>query len=46
LRTAAGPDVGLVVVGARGLGRFKRLILGSVSERVLHHTACPVLVVK
>jgi nucleotide-binding universal stress UspA family protein len=46
VRTAAGPDVGLVVVGARGLGRFKRLILGSVSERVLHHTACPVLVVK
>jgi nucleotide-binding universal stress UspA family protein len=46
VRTAAGPDIGLVVVGARGLGRFKRLILGSVSERVLHHAACPVLVVK
>lgn len=46
VRAAASPDIGLVVVGARGLGRFKRLILGSVSERVLHHAACPVLVVK
>jgi nucleotide-binding universal stress UspA family protein len=40
----AGAD--LVVVGARGLGPVKRLALGSVSERVLHHASCSVLVVK
>jgi nucleotide-binding universal stress UspA family protein len=46
VRAAGAPDIDLVVVGARGLGRFKRLLLGSVSERVLHHATCPVLVVK
>jgi nucleotide-binding universal stress UspA family protein len=41
---ASGSD--LVVIGARGLGRMKRLLLGSVSESVLRHAACPVLVVR
>jgi nucleotide-binding universal stress UspA family protein len=43
---AATPDVGLVVVGARGLGTLKRLLLGSVSEGVLRHVDRPVLIVK
>ena len=36
----------LVVLGARGLGRIKRVLLGSVSLAVARHARCPVLVVK
>lgn len=36
----------LVVVGARGLGPLKRVLLGSVSESVLGHATCPVLIVR
>jgi nucleotide-binding universal stress UspA family protein len=42
----AATDADLVVIGARGLGAFGRLLLGSVSEYVLHHAACPVLIVR
>lgn len=42
---SADAEVGLVVVGARGLGPLKRLVLGSVSEHVLQRAECPVLVV-
>lgn len=36
----------LVVIGSRGLGRFKEMVLGSVSHKVLHHAKCSVLIVK
>jgi len=44
LDASLGSD--LVVVGARGLGGFRRLALGSVSDQVLHHATCPVAVVR
>lgn len=43
---AAAGAADLVVVGARGLGHMSRVLLGSVSERVLRHAECPVLIVK
>ena len=46
LRYADVTETDVLVVGARGLGTMKRLLLGSVSEAVLRHAACPVLVVR
>ena len=38
-------DADLVVVGSRGLGTMQRAFLGSVSDYVVHHAKCPVVVV-
>jgi nucleotide-binding universal stress UspA family protein len=46
VEAAEQPDVGLVVMGARGLSALDRLLLGSVSEHVLHRAPCPVLIVR
>jgi nucleotide-binding universal stress UspA family protein len=41
----ASKDSDLLVVGARGGGGFSALMLGSVSNQVVHHSACPVVVI-
>jgi nucleotide-binding universal stress UspA family protein len=46
VRVAKESGADLVVLGARGLNPLKRLILGSVSTKVLHEAPCDVLVVK
>jgi nucleotide-binding universal stress UspA family protein len=42
----ADPTFDLVVMGSHGRTGIKRVLLGSVAEKVLRHAACPVLVVR
>ncbi len=39
-------DAGMIVLGSRGLGGIKRALMGSVSESVVRHAHCPVLVAR
>jgi nucleotide-binding universal stress UspA family protein len=39
-------EVGLLVVGSRGLGTVGRILMGSHSEEIVHHAHVPVLVVR
>lgn len=36
----------LIVIGSRGLGTIKGVLMGSVSQKVAQHASCPVLIVK
>jgi nucleotide-binding universal stress UspA family protein len=46
LKLSEGLEVGLLVVGSRGLGTVQRILIGSHSEEIVHHAHVPVLVVR
>jgi nucleotide-binding universal stress UspA family protein len=46
VRSAEEMGAGLLVVGSRGRGRIRRALMGSVSDSVVRHAHCPVLVVR
>ena len=41
---ATSEKANMIVMGTRGLGTIRRTILGSVSDYVVHHSHCPVVV--
>lgn len=46
VETAEEMGADLVIVGSHGYNRWERLLLGSVSDSVVHHAPCSVLVVR
>jgi nucleotide-binding universal stress UspA family protein len=43
---AASQNVDMIVLGSRGLGALRGALQGSVSQKVVHHAACTVVVVR
>jgi len=46
MNVASNRTADLIVMGAKGLGTIDRILLGSVSTRVVQYASCPVLVVR
>ena len=46
VRLAEEIGAGLIVMGSRGLGGIRRALMGSISDSVVRHAHCPVLVVR
>ena len=46
VRAAKEGNFDLIVIGARGISHIREMFLGSVTDGVIHHATCPVLVVK
>ena len=46
VRSAEELGAGLIVLGSRGVGGMRRALMGSVSDSVIRHAHCPVMVVR
>jgi nucleotide-binding universal stress UspA family protein len=46
LNTAEQGKYDMIVIGSRGMGAVGRFLVGSVSDRVVHHAHCSVTVVR
>jgi nucleotide-binding universal stress UspA family protein len=39
-------EAGLIAIGSRGLGGVRRMLMGSVSDSVVRHAHCPIMVLR
>jgi nucleotide-binding universal stress UspA family protein len=46
VRVANEDNFDLIVIGARGISHIREMLLGSVTDGVIHHAKCAVLVIK
>jgi len=46
LELAKAKSYDLIIMGTRGRSSFQELLIGSVSQKVMHHASCPVMVVR
>lgn len=46
LKHAKAADEPMIIVGSRGLSTFKGILVGSISQSLVHHAECPVTVVR
>ena len=46
VKVAEEEKAAMIVMGTRGMGTIRRTILGSVSDYVVHHAHCPVLIAR
>lgn len=46
VKIAGSEKADLIVIGSRGLTEVRAFLLGSVSDKVSHHSKCPILIVK
>ena len=46
LNYARKENYDVIIMGNRGLSSFKKLVVGSVSDKILHNSPCPVILIK
>jgi len=46
IRIAEEEDYDLIIIGAKGMKTARSFLLGSVADKVSHHAACPVFIVR